>query len=131
MTEHKVFPLGRHVKHCLRCPNPLCDIRTSHDYHAPCPPQPITEGVPQLVIERFEDHDPFPKVNCWKIVSSEFLDPERKPWVHLSEGYGTVRLQYSGVERRGWALYEAIAWEGGLATRVALRKRRLHWWKWW
>ena len=129
MSKLPLYPSPVHVKDCSICPNPLCCIKTSHEYQDLTPMPAIPSGVPQLEIVRFGNSNPFPSINCWKLVTPNMFDPESKPWVYLSEGYGTVRLS-KVVEVKGWVLYDTIRDER-LITRVALSKRRRWQWMWW
>ena len=124
---------SQHVENYLACPNPLCNIRVSHDYlhfHPP-PPKTAPEDVPHLVIKRFQKRNPFPTVNCWKVVAPAPFNPVGEPWVHLPEGYGKVWLQDACEEVKGWRLFEARTDEEGLVTRLAFRKCRVLWWRRW
>ena len=123
--------LRQHVKGYQTCPNPLCDIRSSHDYLFPHPPRPALKGVPHLTIKRFQKNNPFPNINCWKVIAPVDFNPEGEPLVYLPEGFGTVWIQDMCEEERGWRLFEARTNEDGLIALLAFRKRRTTWWKRW
>ena len=119
-----------HVKDYSLCPNPLCCIKISHDFHDLLPAPPIPAGVQQLRISRFGSSNPFPTVNCWKLVSPMSFDPRDEPWVYLPGGFGTVWLTITGIEADGWIMYNAIQDER-LIIHIAFPKWRRQWWRWW
>ena len=129
MSRLLAYPPPVHVKDHSSCPNPICGIKALHDYHDLHPIPPVPPGVPQLEIARFGIFNPFPTINCWKLVSPMTFDPRNEPWVYLPGGYGTVWLTRT-LEAKGWVLYEAIRDEN-LITRVAFPKRRQWRWWWW
>jgi len=122
-------PLSQHVEHCLACSNPLCDIHASHDYMFPPPPKPAPKGIPHLTIERFQRNNPFPKINCWKVVLPTSFKPEGEPLVYLPEGHGMVWIQDMCEEVGGWRLFEARTNEDGLIMILAFHKPQTRWWK--
>ncbi|EDR09346.1 uncharacterized protein LACBIDRAFT_326069 [Laccaria bicolor S238N-H82] len=111
MSKPPTFPPPVHVQNPSSCPNPLCNIRASHEFHHLIPIPAIPVGVQQLKIARFPHPSPFPMVNCWKLVSPAAFDPEEESWAYLSDGYGTVGLMKTPIEREGWVLYDAERWE--------------------
>ena len=130
MSGFPVYPPLVHVNSSLLCPNPFCNIKAPHDYVDLLPVPSIPIGIAQLEIARFTHPNPFPAVNCWKLVSPIAFDPKDELWVYLSGGFGTVVLAKTTIEKEGWVIYYAMR-DGKLVTRVALPKRRRWRWRWW
>ena len=76
MSGFPVYPPLIHVDSPLLCPNPLCNIKAPHDYVDLLPVPSIPIGILQLEIVCFTHPNPFPAVNCWKLVSPIAFDPK-------------------------------------------------------
>ncbi|KIJ90238.1 hypothetical protein K443DRAFT_126551 [Laccaria amethystina LaAM-08-1] len=107
MSTPLAFPCMVHVRSSSLCPNPLCNIKVPHDFHDLLLVPPIPVGVKQLEVAQFMYPNPFPSVNCWRLVSPLTFNPEDEPQVYLQDGYGTVRLSRMAIEREGWVIYDA------------------------
>ena len=108
MSGFPTYPPLVHVNNSLLCPNPLCNIKASHDFVDLLPVPSILIGILQLEIVHFTHPNPFPAVNCWKLVLPINFDPKDELWVYLSGGFGMVVLAKTTMEREGWVIYYAM-----------------------